>query len=104
MRNGFGQSAVLRDAFCGAQRWKVEALEASSPSCHLQRRAGLPRLRGSRACSSARAGRLRHALELNALETGSLVALLEKERLTPENYPLSLNSLTRRAINRQLTR
>ena len=34
------------------------------------------------------------ALELNALETRILGCLLEKERLTPENYPLSLNSLT----------
>lgn len=33
-------------------------------------------------------------LELNALETRILGCLLEKERLTPENYPLSLNSLT----------
>lgn len=32
--------------------------------------------------------------ELNALETRILGSLLEKERLTPENYPLSLNSLT----------
>lgn len=34
------------------------------------------------------------ALELNAVETRILGCLLEKERLTPENYPLSLNSLT----------
>src|SRR5882724_5153407 len=33
-------------------------------------------------------------LELNALETRILGCLLEKERLTPENYPLSLNGLT----------
>jgi len=33
-------------------------------------------------------------LELNALETRILGCLLEKERLTPENYPLSLHSLT----------
>ena len=33
-------------------------------------------------------------LELNALETRILGCLIEKERLTPENYPLSLNSLT----------
>jgi len=33
-------------------------------------------------------------LELNALETRILGCLLEKERLTPENYPLSLNALT----------
>lgn len=32
-------------------------------------------------------------LELNALETRILGCLLEKERLTPENYPLSLNAL-----------
>lgn len=32
-------------------------------------------------------------LELNALETRVLGCLLEKERMTPENYPLSLNSL-----------
>lgn len=31
---------------------------------------------------------------LNALETRILGCLLEKERLTPENYPLSLNALT----------
>lgn len=31
--------------------------------------------------------------ELNALETRILGCLLEKERLTPESYPLSLNSL-----------
>jgi hypothetical protein len=33
-------------------------------------------------------------LELNALETRILGCLLEKERMTPENYPLSLNSIT----------
>ncbi len=33
-------------------------------------------------------------LELSALETRILGCLLEKERLTPENYPLSLHSLT----------
>ncbi len=33
-------------------------------------------------------------LELNSVETRILGCLLEKERLTPENYPLSLNSLT----------
>ena len=33
-------------------------------------------------------------LELNALETRILGCLLEKERQTPENYPLSLHSLT----------
>ncbi len=33
-------------------------------------------------------------LELNALETRVLGCLLEKERMTPENYPLSLNGLT----------
>jgi uncharacterized protein YceH (UPF0502 family) len=32
--------------------------------------------------------------DLNALETRVLGCLLEKERLTPENYPLSLNALT----------
>ena len=32
--------------------------------------------------------------ELNALETRVLGCLLEKERLTPENYPLSLNAVT----------
>lgn len=32
-------------------------------------------------------------LELNALETRIFGCLLEKERLTPENYPLSLNAL-----------
>ena len=32
--------------------------------------------------------------ELNALETRVLGCLLEKERLTPENYPLSLHALT----------
>lgn len=32
--------------------------------------------------------------ELNALETRILGCLLEKERLTPENYPLSLNGLS----------
>jgi uncharacterized protein YceH (UPF0502 family) len=32
--------------------------------------------------------------ELSALETRVLGCLLEKERLTPENYPLSLHSLT----------
>src|SRR4051794_35470371 len=31
---------------------------------------------------------------LNAVETRILGCLLEKERTTPENYPLSLNSLT----------
>jgi uncharacterized protein YceH (UPF0502 family) len=31
--------------------------------------------------------------ELNALETRVLGCLLEKERLTPENYPLSLNAV-----------
>ncbi|MEA3212627.1 MAG: uncharacterized protein QOE70_5684 [Chthoniobacter sp.] len=31
--------------------------------------------------------------DLNAVETRILGCLLEKERLTPENYPLSLNSL-----------
>jgi uncharacterized protein YceH (UPF0502 family) len=31
--------------------------------------------------------------ELNALETRILGCLLEKERLTPENYPLSVNSI-----------
>jgi len=33
-------------------------------------------------------------LELNAVETRILGCLLEKERMTPENYPLSLNSIT----------
>jgi len=33
-------------------------------------------------------------LELNALESRILGCLLEKERQTPENYPLSLHSLT----------
>jgi uncharacterized protein YceH (UPF0502 family) len=33
-------------------------------------------------------------LKLNTLETRILGCLLEKERLTPENYPLSLHSLT----------
>jgi len=33
-------------------------------------------------------------LDLNALETRILGCLLEKERMTPENYPLSLNALT----------
>jgi len=32
--------------------------------------------------------------ELNAVETRILGCLVEKERLTPENYPLSLHSLT----------
>jgi uncharacterized protein YceH (UPF0502 family) len=32
--------------------------------------------------------------ELNALETRVLGCLIEKERLTPENYPLSLNAVT----------
>lgn len=32
--------------------------------------------------------------ELNAVETRILGCLLEKERITPENYPLSLHSLT----------
>jgi uncharacterized protein YceH (UPF0502 family) len=32
--------------------------------------------------------------ELNALETRILGCLLEKERLTPETYPMSLNGLT----------
>lgn len=32
--------------------------------------------------------------DLNAVETRVLGCLLEKERLTPENYPLSLHSLT----------
>jgi uncharacterized protein YceH (UPF0502 family) len=32
--------------------------------------------------------------QLNAVETRVLGCLLEKERLTPENYPLSLHSLT----------
>jgi hypothetical protein len=46
-------------------------------------------------CSSgARRGKFRMPLELNALETRILGCLLEKERMTPENYPLSLNSLT----------
>ena len=34
------------------------------------------------------------AFELNALETRVLGCLLEKERHTPENYPLSLHALT----------
>lgn len=33
-------------------------------------------------------------LELSALETRVLGCLLEKERVTPENYPLSLHALT----------
>lgn len=33
------------------------------------------------------------SFELDALETRILGCLLEKERLTPENYPLSLNAL-----------
>ena len=33
-------------------------------------------------------------IDLSAVECRVLGALLEKERLTPENYPLSLNSLT----------
>ncbi len=33
-------------------------------------------------------------LQLDAVEARILVCLLEKERLTPENYPLSLHSLT----------
>jgi hypothetical protein len=32
--------------------------------------------------------------ELSPVETRALGCLLEKERLTPENYPISLNSLT----------
>jgi len=32
--------------------------------------------------------------ELTPLETRVLGCLVEKERLTPENYPLSLNALT----------
>lgn len=32
-------------------------------------------------------------IELNPVETRILGALLEKERITPENYPISLNSL-----------
>ena len=32
--------------------------------------------------------------ELNAVETRILGCLLEKERTTPENYPLSLHGLT----------
>jgi len=34
------------------------------------------------------------AFDLNALETRILGCLLEKERTTPENYPLSLHALT----------
>ncbi len=34
------------------------------------------------------------AFDLNALETRVLGCLLEKERVTPENYPLSLHALT----------
>lgn len=34
------------------------------------------------------------SFDLSPLETRVLGCLLEKERLTPENYPLSLNSLT----------
>lgn len=34
------------------------------------------------------------SFELSALETRILGCLLEKERLTPENYPLSLNAVT----------
>jgi uncharacterized protein len=34
------------------------------------------------------------AFELNPVETRVLGCLIEKERLTPENYPLSLHSLT----------
>lgn len=34
------------------------------------------------------------SFELNPVETRILGCLLEKERVTPENYPLSLNSLT----------
>ena len=41
------------------------------------------------------------ALNLSASETRVLGCLLEKERLTPENYPLSLHSLT--AACNQLT-
>jgi uncharacterized protein YceH (UPF0502 family) len=41
------------------------------------------------------------ALNLSAIETRVLGCLLEKERLTPENYPLSLHSLT--AACNQLT-
>src|SRR5678815_4307059 len=33
------------------------------------------------------------AIELTAVETRVLGCLLEKERITPENYPLSLHSL-----------
>ena len=33
-------------------------------------------------------------LDLSPIETRTLACLLEKERLTPENYPISLNSLT----------
>lgn len=42
--------------------------------------------------------------KLNAVETRILGCLLEKERLTPENYPLSLHSLTtacNQATNRE---
>jgi uncharacterized protein YceH (UPF0502 family) len=34
------------------------------------------------------------SFELNALETRVLGCLIEKERVTPENYPLSLHALT----------
>jgi len=34
------------------------------------------------------------SIELNAVETRVFGCLLEKERITPENYPLSLHSLT----------
>ena len=33
-------------------------------------------------------------IDLSAVECRVLGCLLEKERVTPENYPLSLNSLT----------
>src|SRR5437764_948872 len=34
------------------------------------------------------------AIQLSSVETRTLGCLLEKERITPENYPLSLHSLT----------
>jgi uncharacterized protein len=41
---------------------------------------------------------------LTPVETRVLGCLLEKERLTPENYPLSLHALTAAATTRRPSR
>jgi hypothetical protein len=62
-------------------------------------RAAFAQVRVCRAAGWTRGGCVRHIFamphfELSPVETRVLGCLMEKERLTPENYPISLNSLT----------